>query len=288
MNLVTTPLRYPGGKGKLTSYIKMVFEENELLDGNYVEPYAGGAGIALNLLMLGYVTCVHLNDLDPAVFAFWYSVINSTEDLCKMVRDVKLDMTEWKRQKAIHGDPKNHSKLELGFSTFFLNRTNRSGIISGGVIGGNNQAGTWKMDARFNRVELSRRIERIAFNRSRIRIYNLDASKLISDVLPSLPKKTLVYFDPPYYLKADRLYGNHYNHSDHVAVSKLVRSVNIPWIVSYDCRPEIVAMYEGLPSIIYGMNYSAADRYQGSEVMFFNPSLIIPNESNPASLRAAA
>lgn len=283
-----TPLRYPGGKGKLTEFIKLVFEQNNLLDGHYVEPYAGGCGIALNLLMLDYASCIHLNDVDPSVFAFWHSVINSSEELCGMIRDVKLNMREWRKQKEIQRKPDNHGMIELGFSTFFLNRTNRSGILNGGVIGGNDQTGEWKIDARFNKVELCRRIEKIALHRSRIRLYNLDAADLITGVLPSLPKKTLAYLDPPYYLKAERLYRNHYDHEDHVAIAKLVSTkIKVPWIVSYDHRPEIVEMYKGFPKIVYGMNYSASDYYEGSEIMFFSQQLEIPDVENPAKAKAA-
>jgi DNA adenine methylase len=287
VHINNTPLRYPGGKGKLTDFIKLVFEQNGLLDGHYCEPYVGGAGIALNLLMLEYASCIHINDLDPSVFAFWHSVINAPDELCKMIRDVKLNMVEWQKQKDIQRQPKNYSLLELGFSTFFLNRTNRSGILTGGVIGGINQTGNWKLDARFNKVALCRRIKKIAFYRSRIRLYNLDAAVLITDVLPSLQKNTLVYLDPPYYVNAERLYKNHYKHDDHVAIAKLVKKIKIPWIVSYDHRPEIVAMYKGCPTINYGMNYSAANRYKGSEVMFFSEKLSIPDMENPASLKAA-
>lgn len=288
MNLTSTPLRYPGGKGKLTNFIRLVFEENNLLDGHYAEPYAGGAGVGINLLMLEYASCVHLNDLDPSVFAFWHSVLNSSDELCKRIRDVKLDMTEWAKQKAVQRQPENHSLLELGFSTFFLNRTNRSGILNGGVIGGNSQTGEWKIDARFNKVDLCRRIEKIALYRSRIRIYNLDAADMITGVLPSLPQKSLVYLDPPYYDKADRLYKNFYKHDDHVAIAKLVKTkIKIPWIVSYDHMPEIVEMYDGFPKISYGMNYSASSYYEGSEVMFFSKKLKIPDTENPAKLKVA-
>ncbi|MGZ4963048.1 MAG: DNA adenine methylase [Limisphaerales bacterium] len=283
-----TPLRYPGGKGKLTEFVKLVFEQNDLLEGHYVEPYAGGAGLALNLLMLDYASCIHLNDLDPSVFAFWHSVINSSDEFCRMIKDAKLNMREWRRQKAVQRDPQNHTMIELGFSTFFLNRTNRSGILNGGVIGGNDQTGEWKIDARFNKVELCRRVEKIALHRSRIRLYNLDAANLITGVLPSLPKKTLVYLDPPYYLKAERLYRNHYGHEDHAAIAKLVATkIKVPWIVSYDHRPQIVEMYKGFPTITYGMNYSASDCYEGSEVMFFSKLLEIPDVTNPAKLEAA-
>jgi DNA adenine methylase len=278
----STPLRYPGGKGRLTDFIKLVFEENNLLDGHYAEPYAGGAGIALNLLMLEYASCIHLNDLDKSVFAFWHSVVNSSDELCKKIRDVKLNMTEWRKQKAVQREPENHSLLELGFSTFFLNRTNRSGILNGGVIGGNNQTGEWKIDARFNKVDLCRRIEKIALYHSRIRLYNLDAADMITGVLPSLPQKTLVYLDPPYYAKADRLYKNYYKHGDHAAIATLVKEkIKIPWIVSYDNAPEIVEMYSDCSKITYGMNYSASSYYEGSEAMFFSEKLLIPDVESP-------
>jgi DNA adenine methylase len=288
MNLNTTPLRYPGGKGKLTEFLKLIFEQNGLLDGHYVEPYAGGSGLALNLLMLEYASCIHLNDLSPSVFAFWHSAINSPDELCKMIRNVKVTMDEWHRQKKIQREPGKHDLLKLGFSTFFLNRTNRSGIITGGAIGGKNQEGNFKINARFNKVALIRRIEKIALYHSRIRLYNLDAADLITGVLPSLPKNTLVYLDPPYYDKADRLYEDFYKHDDHEAIANLVKKkITLPWIVSYDHAPEIVKMYDGFPTITYGMDYSAAKCYRGREVMFFSKKLSIPDVANPAALKAA-
>lgn len=283
-----TPLRYPGGKGKLTDFIKLVFEENELLDGHYVEPYAGGAGIALTLLLHSYASCIHLNDLNPAVFAFWHSVLHEPDELCKLIRDVPVNMEEWHRQKSVFNEPLEHSKLELGFATFFLNRTNRSGIIWGGVIGGKNQTGQWKLDARFNKTDLIQRIEKIALYRSRIRIYNLDAADLIQDILPALPEKSLVYLDPPYYVKGQGLYQNHYAHEDHVKIAKLVQAkIKLPWIVSYDHAPEIIEMYKKCRGITYGISYSAQDRYKGAEAMFFSKKIVIPDVKNPSNLKAA-
>ncbi|MDO9232989.1 MAG: DNA adenine methylase [Methylotenera sp.] len=283
-----TPLRYPGGKGKLTPYLKLVFEHNNLIDGNYVEPYAGGAGVALNLLADGYTSCIHLNDLNSSVYAFWYSVINHSEELCKKIFDVTVTIDEWYKQKAILNDPSNHSLIDIGFSTFFLNRTNRSGILLGGVIGGKNQDGDWKLDARFNKSSLIDRIEKIALLRDRIRLYNLDAAALIKTVLPTLPQKTLIYLDPPYYVKGQGLYQNHYKHDDHIAIADLVqKEIKQHWIVSYDHTPEIDQMYKPRAKITYGINYSAQNRYQGAEVMFFSENLILPDVQNPANLNAA-
>jgi len=282
-----TPLRYPGGKGKLTNYLRLVFEQNGLLDGHYIEPYAGGAGIAINLLLLEYASCIHLNDLNPSVYAFWHSVVNEPEELCRRIFDVNVTMNEWHRQKAVQVAT-NPDILDLGFSTFFLNRTNRSGIILAGVIGGQDQAGEWKLDARFNKNNLCARIERIAMYRDRIRVYNLDAVDLIREVFPTLPDRSLAYLDPPYYVKGQGLYENHYFHDDHLEISRLVQEgINLPWIVSYDYAPQIMDMYQGCNSITYGINYSAQDRYKGAEAMFFSDGLIIPDEDNPAKVKAA-
>lgn len=283
-----TPLRYPGGKAKLTNFFKLVFEENDLLDGHYVEPYAGGAGIALALLYQSYVKTIHLNDLNPAVYAFWHSVLNNNEALCQLIYDTPVTMDEWNKHKQVMLNPEKHDKVALGFATFFLNRTNRSGILMGGVIGGKGQSGDWKLDVRFNKSDLINRIEKLALYRSRIKLYNLDSADLISNVLPRLPENTLVYLDPPYYVKGKGLYQNHYTHNDHKGIAKQVqKEIKLPWIVSYDCAPEIMEMYAKSRGIVYGFSYSAQEKYEGMEAMFFSKKLVIPEVANPSKFKAA-
>ncbi len=284
-----TPLRYPGGKGKLIEFMKLVFEQNDLLDGNYVEAYAGGAAIAMTMLVHSYASRVYLNDLNSSVYAFWRSVIEQPDELCQAISDVKITMDEWYKQKAVQQDMANHTPLEIGFSTFFLNRTNRSGIIWAGVIGGKKQNGAWKLDARFTKPDLIQRIEKIAMFGSRIRLYNMDAAKFIKKILPDLSRnKSLIYLDPPYYKMGKGLYENHYLHDDHVAVSRLVKTgINIPWIVSYDYAPEIMEMYKWAKSISYRISYSAQDRYKGAEAMFFSKGIAVPDVKDPTKAKAA-
>jgi DNA adenine methylase len=284
----TTPLRYPGGKSKLARFIKLVLEENFLLDGHYVEPFAGGAGIAFALLFEEYVMHVHINDLNKSVFAFWSSVLNQTDDLCRLISDSPVTVDEWQRQKLIQVNPENCSSLELGFSTFFLNRSNRSGIITGGVIGGVKQTGKWKIDARFNKEALVARIKKIASYRHRISLYNEDAGDLLRHVVPGLPDKTLVYLDPPYYVKGKDLYQNHFVHDDHIGLAEVVTNhIRQNWLVSYDFVPEISDIYGGFRQIDYQLSYSAATRQKGSELMIFDDSLVIPDVLNPAKIKAA-
>lgn len=274
-----SPLRYPGGKGKLAGYITQVYFDNGLKGGHYVEPYAGGAGVALNLLMNDVVSHIHLNDLNYAIFCFWNSVLESTAQLCELIDTTEVTIDEWYRQKSIIEKPFENSKLAIGFATFFLNRTNRSGILLGGVIGGKAQEGKWKLDARFNKIDLINRINRIASRKDDITLHNLDSYELIKNIVPTLPDCTLIYLDPPYYVKGKGLYQNHYKHEDHENIAKLVSSeIKQPWIVSYDNVPEISAMYEGYKKIEYGINYSAQERYKGAEVMFFSHNVTIPKK----------
>lgn len=283
-----TPLRYPGGKGKLANYIKLIFEQNKLLDGHYVEPYAGGAGVALELLYQEYAATIHINDLNPSVHSFWFSVLNETENLCRMIKDTPITMDEWSRQKEIQKNPSVSNSLELGFSTFFLNRTNRSGIINAGAIGGNDQTGNWLIDARYNKEGLIKRIVKIARYKARIKLYNLDAIDLIANILPSLPEKTLVYLDPPYYVKGKDLYQNHYSHNDHVELSNSVKNnIAQKWVVSYDFVPQICDMYSEFRQINYSISYSAAKRQTGTELMVFDDSIVIPDVASPVWLKVA-
>lgn len=239
--------------------------------------------MAFSLLFGEYASHVHINDLDPAVHAFWHSVLNETESLCQLVGEAELTIDEWHRQRDVLFSPEA-SNLARGFAAFYLNRVNRSGIITGGVIGGQKQDGKWKMDARFNKITLTKRIEKIAQYRQRITLHNLDAADFIESTLTEIPRHSLVYLDPPYFLKSQRLYANHYNCSDHDALAKLVDTIEQPWIVSYDYTPEVMSLYESYDSTIYSLNYSAQNRYSGSEVMFYSPKLRHPGVDNPSKV----
>jgi DNA adenine methylase len=282
MNYVYAPLRYPGGKAKLAPFIKRVFEENRLCDGHYVEPYAGGAGIGLSLLLTEYSRHIHLNDISYPLYCLWDTILNSTEYLVRRIRNVNVTPTTWRRQKRILRSPYDYTPSEAGFAFLFLNRTNRSGIVNGGMIGGKGQTGKWKIDARFGRPELVRRIEAIAQYRERISIYCMDAMAFMQMITPQLPAKSLLYLDPPYYVKGSRLYPDYYRHEDHEHIAEYVQQrVTQPWIVTYDNVPEIGLLYACRNNMAYDLDYSASTRRKGTELMFFSDSLKVPASTSP-------
>lgn len=283
-----SPLRYPGGKGKVANYVKLLLLENDLVGTDYVEPYAGGASVALSLLFEDYADHVHINDINPGVHAFWDSVLNATEALVDRIQSTAVTMAEWHLQREVYGDPAS-AGLDLGFATFFLNRTNRSGIIGGGVIGGIDQTGPWKVDARFNKDELVRRIRKIGRYRTRVNLTNQDAADYLTG-WSTTGAPAFIYLDPPYFVKGSGLYDNFYDASDHAAIAAAVAALPQPWMVSYDAHPEIIKLYPMKNHLRYSLSYSAsATRGLGAEVMFFSEGISRPSQSPsgvPASLVA--
>jgi DNA adenine methylase len=207
----------------LAAYVKRLMKVNRLLDGEYVEPYAGGAAIALELLFQEYVQRIHINDISRPVHAFWNSVLHQTEELCELIIGTPLTVEAWDTQKRVLVNESEHDDLAVGFATFFLNRTNRSGILNAGIIGGRNQTGPWKIDARYNSSELAYRIQAIASIKERISLSRLDALQFLKSGIRRWSNKTLIYLDPPYYVKGRDLYHDFYKQHDHEIVSRFVK-----------------------------------------------------------------
>ncbi|WP_119025274.1 DNA adenine methylase [Acinetobacter soli] len=273
-----TPLRYPGGKGKFAPVVKSIFNFNGLTGGHYLEPYAGGAGVALDLLYSGVVSDIHINDIDLAVYSFWKSITEQTDAFLQLLNDTAVTIEEWHNQKKILNDFSCQEPLMIGFAAFFLNRTNRSGILKGGVIGGKKQDGNYTLDARFNKENLAKRIEKVGKSASKIHVYNKDALELLQRVDEFLPVNSLIYLDPPYYVKGQGLYRNFYVHDDHVKIKEALDKINSKWIVSYDNCDEIKEIYNDYQMTDYDLNYSAYHKIKAKEVMFFCHSLKVPQE----------
>lgn len=273
-----SPLRYPGGKNRLVPLIKRLISDNGLTGCSYAEPFAGGASVALALLLDGFAKKVYINDIDPAVYAFWHCVLNETEAFVSKIVNSPLRIEEWHRQKEILKRKVDVNLLDLGFSFFFLNRTNRSGIINGGVIGGLDQQGNWLMDCRFNRDALSAKIEKIAEFRHQISISCQDSEDFMRSFRLS-HEQMFFYIDPPYFEKGKRLYTNFYNEADHKALASFIKSdLSGHWVVTYDNHPFIRDIYKPFPIYEFELDYSAAGRKTGREVLIHSKDLQVSQD----------
>lgn len=272
-----SPLRYPGGKARLSPFIKLLIENAGIEKPVYIEPYAGGAGVALSLLIDGVVDEVVINDYDKAIYSMWRAILEDTEEFVRLIEETPVNVEEWYNQKRIYSENNKKYSVELGFAAFYLNRTNRSGIISNaGPIGGYEQTGNYTIAVRYNKEDLIRRIREIAKHRKKIHLYNKDAKKLISIYLQKYIDRAFIYFDPPYYKKGKALYKNFYTESDHKDIFELITAIQCSWIVTYDDVQEIRAIYEGCSARLYDLTYSLANNGTKSELMYVSDEELWP------------
>ncbi|MDD4439812.1 MAG: DNA adenine methylase [Bacteroidales bacterium] len=270
-----SPLRYPGGKSSIFSFVSNIFYENNLIGVSYAEPYAGGAGLALRLLFDEYVNNIYINDYDKSIYAFWLTVINDTDRFCDWISDVEVTLDNWRYFKEIQIKATESNVYDLAKSTFFLNRTNISGVIKGGVIGGIEQKGNYKIDARFNKDDLIARIQKIARFKHRIRVSNQDGIAFINK-LNKKKDDIFIYLDPPYFQKGADLYMNFYTKKDHQKLSKYVKLLNKRWMASYDNHDFILSLYSEKRKIMYKLSQGASNRI-GDEVLIFSESIDFAN-----------
>ncbi|MEJ7694692.1 DNA adenine methylase [Daejeonella sp.] len=276
-----SPLRYPGGKASFTKIFLRIFSENQLSIDTYFEFYAGGAGAALELLLNKHVSKIVLNDADYHIYSFWNAIIYDTENFLRKLNDTPVDMTEWRNQKNIYEDVNGLDTLTIGFSTFFLNRTNRSGILlKAGPIGGMDQGGNYKLDARYNKKNLSERITEIAKLESSITIYNEDAINLMNALETNLAlDSSFLFLDPPYFVKGSKLYLNHYNEQEHIALRDfLMANREFNWLVSYDNVTAIHDLYRNFDNCLVDINYSLQSKKKEKEIVIFSDKLHFANE----------
>lgn len=276
-----SPLRYPGGKANIFPLVSDIITINGLDKCCYAEPFAGGCGLALSLLIEDYVSEIMINDIDYSIWAFWDAVLNNSDALIEKIMQTKVDLENWYKQVEIQKNYEEYSNLEIAFSTFFLNRTNRSGIIKkAGPIGGISQTGNYKIDCRFNKIELSERIKRISKYKDRIYLSNLDALDFIANSTNQDNNTILFCIDPPYFAKGEGLYTNFYKNEDHANLADFIKKIQSKWIVTYDNVPEISELYKDFRQSNLYINYSLQKKRVGSELLIYSDGIELPKYTN--------
>lgn len=265
-----SPLRYPGGKQILFPFIKELINENGFVNLKYSEPYAGGCGLALKLLFENVVEELYLNDFDANIYAFWLSILEYNEEFCKWIYDVPVTIDQWNLSKEILTHSENYSTFEIAKAVFFLNRCNVSGVLKGGLIGGKMQGGKYKMDARFNKEDLIRRILKIAEKKDKIHFYNLDALEFLE--ITNNIDNLFTYLDPPYVEKGSELYLNFYKKQDHKLLANYLEKNQISFILSYDNSELVRRLYQYLDIYKFNIAQSTSNRI-GNEIIIFSENI---------------
>jgi len=274
-----SPLRYPGGKSSLAGLLASIRQLNRLGDWSIAEPFAGGAGASLVLLRLEQAEEIWINDADPAIHDFWAALMGETESFVERLSSIEVTMSEWRRQRDVYRDSCS-SPIDRGFAAFFLNRCNRSGIIvNGGPIGGVEQSGEWKLDARFNTTELLQRCRRLRTYRDRVHVSGLDG---IDFILSLDRSETFFFIDPPYYEKGRMLYLNVAGPEYHQALASTLKAMSdAAWVLTYDDCPEVRAAYEGWATVRpFSLRYAAAKRRHGREVLIAPRWMQLPDDQD--------
>lgn len=279
-----SPLRYPGGKASMTGLLADIRTMNQLGDRAIAEPFAGGAGASLSLLYREDTHEIHINDADPAIHDFWWTVVNRPRPFLAMLRSTRVSMAEWLRQRDTYRRASGVSRLRRGFAAFYLNRCNRSGIImNGGPIGGVEQTGKWGLAARFNKRELEARCKRVAEYGARIHVSQGDALDCIKGCEQ---RKTFFFIDPPYYVKGQTLYLNKLDHSYHQQLADQLHEMKeAAWVLTYDDCPEIRAMYAQWASIRpFSLRYAASERRRGREILIAPRWMQLPDGQTSSAI----
>jgi DNA adenine methylase len=279
---ISSPLRYPGGKSAMAGLLVQIRRLNSLGDRTIAEPFAGGAGASLSLLYLEETHEIYVNDADRSIHDFWWSVLNRSKMFTTKLMKTPVSMAEWYRQREVYRYRGHLTRLRRGFSAFYLNRCNRSGIImNGGPIGGVEQKSKWKLNARFNKPELRRRCEKVAQYRDRVHVSCRDGIEFINGLDTA---STFFFIDPPYFVKGKTLYLNALDKDYHVGLAARLKSMTqAAWVLTYDDCPEIRRMYRDWATIHpFTLRYVAADRRSGREV------LIAPKWMRLPALQASA
>ncbi|EIT89086.1 DNA adenine methylase [Parascardovia denticolens IPLA 20019] len=292
----STPLRYPGGKGKVTRFVDHILTQNQI-SGTYVEPFAGGAGIAINLLLHDKVDRIILNDLDDGVYSFWSTIVHSPDTLIKKIQEVPFDYSSgldtigprkaywfWYNTRLRYRSNHYAKKEDKAFDFLMLNRMNVSGIILGGPIGGESQNGEYNISSRFNKTTLIRKIERLSSVRNRIIATQYEASFFLSRLSNYCDNNNcLVFADPPYFVQGKNLYKTFATDSIHqMMAARLLTDHPWKWILTYDEAPEINRLYSAgkINRFEYEITYSANKRGNYKEFMFADPRLTMESFDN--------
>ena len=270
---VKNPLRYPGAKSKLVPYIQQLLKAENLVGCTFYEAYAGSAAVSFGLLEKGIIKKAVINELDPLIYSFWYSVMNHADDLVQIIEDTDISINTWEEMSRYRDSEylEDKTPLQIGVAGLFLNRTIFSGILKANPIGGMEQISNYKIDCRFNKARISESILKLANFAAQVELHNLDALVFLKNQTKyRRNNNTFVYIDPPYYEKGPSLYRYYYIDNQHRELANFIKKKAYPWLISYDDSPVIQKIYSTRKQQPIYLDYSVNTKRTAKELLISN------------------
>jgi DNA adenine methylase len=157
--------------------------------------------------------------------------------------------------------------VDLGLACLFYNRSNFSGILAAGPIGGMEQKSVYTIDCRTNKDEIIVRLLAAATFANAVDVRHCDAAEYLLDKHGG---NRIFYVDPPYFVKGELLYRHFYKMGDHKRLASSLSSLNQPWFLSYDVHHVIEYLYEGFHINKLSFRYSAHSPKNHDELLISN------------------
>lgn len=225
-----SPFRYPGGKTWLVSLMCQWLDSMKLKPAEFIEPFAGGGIVGLNVAFRRLAEHVTLVELDEEVAAVWQTIIYG--DAKRLTdRIATFDLTLDSIKKELSENPR--SLEEKAFQTILRNRVNRGGILAPGagmLRYGENGKG---IKSRWYPETLNKRILRVAKMREHITFIKGDGLEVLRR---SANRADVVFFiDPPYTAGSKqagrRLYTHH--ELDHEELFRVTSTLAGDFLMTY-------------------------------------------------------
>lgn len=265
--MVSSPLRYPGGKSRGVDKILSCFPEPV---SEYREPFVGGGSVFIAVRQRYPGVKVWINDLNPEVYAFWTVCKRNLAGLILQVqwaRNTKTDGRELFKELAT-ADVSKMTELDRAARFFVLNRITFSGTIEAGGYSGAS------FSSRFTQSSIDR-LRELEPVMDGVRVTGDDYKVCLSEPGDNV----VIYLDPPYYGPTkSRLYGNKgvlHTGFNHTRFSADVAGCSHRWVVSYDDCEVTRNMFSDFRfvqwELQYGMNnYKQGHANKGKEVLILN------------------
>ncbi|MHB1439982.1 MAG: DNA adenine methylase [Cuniculiplasma sp.] len=278
MKPTVTPLRYPGGKTWLLDYVKEFIKFHKLELKAIIEPYAGSASVSIGLLREGLVDKAYICEKDPLIVAFWNAVLNQNEEFVEFIQSLEVSLETWLSFKKylIFDSVHKYNTVELAGAFLFFNRTNYSGIIKGGPLGGKKQQSSYKFDCRFNREKIIEKIQGLHNLEGRLHVAEVDGISFMQRITSGTAENLLFYVDPPYYGAGRELYRYFFTDGDHENLSIFLKKLEHPWLLSYDDAEFIRDLYTNNEKFPVYTDYQSGNLRRNVRELLISNYLIPP------------